>query len=195
MRLVGAVPVLLGCAVLSAQTPALKPGLYAFFETDKGDFTAELFEKYTPAAVTVFIGLAQGVRPWYDPETKAMVKRPMYNGTKFFRVIHEEMIQGGDPTGTGRHNCGTRLNDEILPGLRFDRAGKLAIANTGEANSGGCQFFITTGTVNQWDGKYTIFGQVVSGQAVVNQIGKGALKGDRPLDPVTLRAVRIRRVR
>ena len=186
---------LLACGfALHAQTPELKPGLYAFFETDKGEFSAELYEKYTPKAVSVFIGLAQGVRPWYDPETKTMVKRRLYDGVTFHRVIREEMIQAGDPTGTGAHNCGTRLTDEFLPGLRFDRAGKLAIANTGEPNSGGCQFFITVGPVNRWDGKYTIFGQIISGQKVVDEINKGAVAGDKPLHPVTIQSVKIRRV-
>ena len=186
---------LLACGfALHAQTPELKPGLYAFFETDKGEFSAELYEKYTPKAVSVFIGLAQGVRPWYDPETKTMVKRRLYDGVTFHRVIREEMIQAGDPTGTGTHNCGTRLSDEFLPGLRFDRAGKLAIANTGEPNSGGCQFFITVGPVNRWDGKYTIFGQIISGQKVVDEINKGAVAGDKPLHPVTIQSVKIRRV-
>ena len=186
---------LLACGfALHAQTPELKPGLYAFFETDKGEFSAELYEKYTPKAVSVFIGLAQGVRPWYDPETKTMVKRRLYDGVTFHRVIREEMIQAGDPTGTGAHNCGTRLTDEFLPGLRFDRAGKLAIANTGEPNSGGCQFFITVGPVNRWDGKYSIFGQIISGQKVVDEINKGAVAGDKPLHPVTIQSVKIRRV-
>ena len=144
--------------------------------------------------MSVFIGLAQGVRPWYDPETKTMVKRRLYDGVTFHRVIREEMIQAGDPTGTGTHNCGTRLSDEFLPGLRFDRPGKLAIANTGEPNSGGCQFFITVGPVNRWDGKYTIFGQIISGQKVVDEINKGAVAGDKPLHPVTIQSVKIRRV-
>ena len=194
MRLGRAFGLLLCGFALLAQTPELKPGLYAFFETDKGEFSAELYEKYTPKAVSVFIGLAQGVRPWYDPETKTMVKRRLYDGVTFHRVIREEMIQAGDPTGTGAHNCGTRLADEFLPGLRFDRAGKLAIANTGEPNSGGCQFFITVGPVNRWDGKYTIFGQIISGQKVVDEINKGAVAGDKPLHPVTIQSVKIRRV-
>ena len=180
--------------LVPAQTPELKPGLYAFFETDKGPFAAELFEKYTPKSVSVFIGLAQGARAWYDPQTKAMVKRPFYDGLTFHRVINGEMIQAGDPTGTGAHNCGTKLRDEFLPGLRFDRAGKLAIANTGEPDSGGCQFFITVGSVNRWDNKYTIFGQIISGQKVVDEINKGALSGDKPLHPVTIQRVKIRRV-
>ena len=181
-------------ALASAQTPELKPGLYAFFETDKGSFTAELYEKYAPRSVSVFIGLAQGVRPWYDPAVKEFVKRPMYNGVTFHRVINGEMIQAGDPTGTGTHNCGIRLNDEFLPGLRFDRSGKLAIANTGADNSGGCQFFITVGPVSRWDGKYTIFGQIVAGQKVVDEINHGALAGDKPVHPVTIQTVKIRRI-
>jgi cyclophilin family peptidyl-prolyl cis-trans isomerase len=104
------------------------------------------------------------------------------------------MIQAGDPTGTGMHNCGNRVNDEFLPGLRFDRSGKLAIANTGAENSGGCQFFITVGPVSRWDGKYTIFGQIISGQKVVDEINKAAVVGDKPVHPVTIQTVKIRRI-
>jgi len=182
------------CAAAFAQTPELKPGLYAFFQTDKGEFTAELYEKYTPKAVSVFIGLAQGVRPWYDPKTKAMVKRPLYDGVTFHRVINGEMIQAGDPTGTGTHNCGTKLPDEFLPGLRFDRSGRLAIANSGAPDSGGCQFFITVGPVTRWDGHYTIFGQIIDGQKVVDAINRSAVDGDKPVYPVTIQSVKIRRV-
>jgi len=177
-----------------AQSPELKPGLYAFFVTDKGEFTAELYEKYTPKAVSVFIGLAQGVRPWYDPKTKEMVKRSLYDGVTFHRVINGEMIQAGDPTGTGTHNCGTKIPDEFLPGLRFDRSGRLAIANSGAPDSGGCQFFITVGPVSRWDGHYTIFGQIIDGQKVVDTINKGAVDGDKPVHPVTIQSVKIRRV-
>jgi peptidyl-prolyl cis-trans isomerase A (cyclophilin A) len=179
-----------------AQSPEGRPpGLYATFITSKGDITARLYEKYTPVAVATFIGLAQGTKAWRDPKTGAMVKRPLYNNIAFHRVLSGEMIQSGDPTGLGTHNCGIRIRDEILPGLRFDRGGKLAMANTGEPNTGGCQFFITTDPVVQWTGKYTIFGDVVSGQGVVDAISRAPVKGDKPVDPVKLTSVVIERVR
>ena len=188
--------VVLIAALSWAQSPENRsPGLYATFITSKGDITARLYEKYTPIAVQTFVGLAQGTKAWRDPKTGVMVKRPLYNNITFHRVLSGEMIQSGDPTGLGTHNCGIRIPDEILPGLRFDRGGKLAIANTGDPNTGGCQFFITTDPVVQWTGKYTIFGDVVSGQDVAAAISHAPVKGDKPVDPVELTAVVIERVR
>jgi peptidyl-prolyl cis-trans isomerase A (cyclophilin A) len=123
-----------------------------------------------------------------------MVKRPLYDDITFHRVLPGEMIQSGDPTATGSHNCGTTIPDEFLPGLRFDRPGKLAVANTGNPNSGGCQFFITTNSVPEWTGKYTIFGEVVSGLEIVGKISHAPLRGDRPVDPAKLIRVTIERI-
>ncbi len=181
-------------AALGAQSPPLKPGLYAVFNTSSGPITAVLYERATPTAVRNFIALAQGTKPWKDPKTGAMVKRPLYDNLIFHRVLPGIMIQSGDPTGTGAHNCGITIPDEFLPGLKFDRAGRLAVANTGDPNSGGCQFFITTDIMVQWSGKYTIFGDVVSGQDVADKISHGRVKGDRPVNPVKLVSVTIERV-
>ena len=136
----------------------LKPGLYAIFDTSEGIIKAELFEKYTPIAVNNFVGLAQGTKPWLDPKTNKFVRRPLYNGLTFHRIIREEMIQTGDPTGTSAHNCGITLRDEFLPGLQFDRPGRLAVANSGKPDSGACQFFFTEQAVPRWNNAYTIFG-------------------------------------
>jgi peptidyl-prolyl cis-trans isomerase A (cyclophilin A) len=181
-------------AALGAQNPPLKPGLYAVFQTSNGLITAVLYEKATPIAVRNFVALAQGTKPWKDPKTGAMVKRPLYENLIFHRVLPGLMIQSGDPTGTGSHNCGITIPDEFLPGLRFDRAGKLAVANTGDADSGGCQFFITTDVMTQWSGKYTIFGDVVSGLEVADKISHGRVRGDRPVDPAKLIGVTIERI-
>jgi peptidyl-prolyl cis-trans isomerase A (cyclophilin A) len=181
-------------AAIGAQNPPLKPGLYAVFQTSEGVITASLFEKNTPIAVQNFVALAQGTKAWKDPKTGAMVKRPLYDNLTFHRVIAGVMIQSGDPTGTGAHNCGITIPDEFLPGLRFDRAGRLAVANTGAPDSGGCQFFITTDGMAQWSGKYTIFGEVVSGLDVANKISHGRVKGERPVDPAKLIGVTIERV-
>jgi cyclophilin family peptidyl-prolyl cis-trans isomerase len=178
----------------SGQAPALKPGLYAIFDTSEGTFTAVLYEKYTPIAVKNFVGLAQGTKPWLDPKTRSWVKRPMYNGITFHRVVREQMIQAGDPTGIGNHNCGYKIRDEFLPGLRFDGPGRLGVANTGQADSGGCQFFITEEAVPMWTNHYTIFGQVVTGQDVVNRINKVPVRDEKPVQPVILKSVTIERV-
>jgi peptidyl-prolyl cis-trans isomerase A (cyclophilin A) len=181
-------------AALGAQNPPLKPGLYAVFQTSGGTITALLHEKYTPIAVRNFVALAQGTKPWKDPKSGAMVQRPLYNNLTFHRVLPGLMIQSGDPTATGAHNCGITIPDEFLPGLRFDRAGKLAVANTGAPNSGACQFFITTEAMSQWTGQYTIFGEVVAGQDVADKISHARVKGDRPVDPAKLIGVTIERI-
>jgi cyclophilin family peptidyl-prolyl cis-trans isomerase len=152
--------------------PAKQPGLYAVFHTSLGDITARLYDKETEATVKNFVALARGEKPWRDPATRQMVKKPLYDHIRFHRVLAGEMIQAGDPTGMGNHDCGITIRDEFLPGLRFDRPGRLAMANTGDPDSGGCQFFITEGMMPQWNGKYTIFGQVVSGGELVGKIAR-----------------------
>ncbi len=181
-------------AALGAQNPPLKPGWYATFLTSEGTIVARLFEKATPIAVANFVALAQGTKQWKDPKTGALVRRQLYNNLTFHRVLPGLVIQSGDPTGTGAHNCGITIPDEFLPGLRFDRAGKLAVANTGVPDSGGCQFFITTDSMSQWSGKYTIFGEVVSGLEVADKISHVRVRGDRPVNPVKLISVTIERI-
>jgi peptidyl-prolyl cis-trans isomerase A (cyclophilin A) len=179
-----------GCAL--SQAPR-KPGLYAVFQTSEGKFSARLFEKDVPSTVKNFVALAKGEKAWRDPATRKLVKKPLYDGITFHRIVAGEMIQAGDPTGLGTHNCGITIMDEFMPGLRFDISGKLAMANTGQPNSGGCQFFITEGPMSTWNGKYTIFGQVVDGQDVVHKIARGKVEGDRPVEPVKLLHVAIER--
>jgi peptidyl-prolyl cis-trans isomerase A (cyclophilin A) len=180
--------------ILRAQSTSLKPGLYAMIRTSEGLITAKLYEKETPIAVRNFVALAEGTKAWKDPKTGAMVKRPLYENITFHRVIPGLVIQSGDPTGTGSHGCGVTIPDEFLPGLRFDRSGRLAVANTGNPDSGGCQFFITTDTMSQWTGKYTIFGEVVSGLEVATKISHGRVRGDRPVEPAKLLGVTIQRI-
>jgi peptidyl-prolyl cis-trans isomerase A (cyclophilin A) len=172
----------------------LPNGLYAVFTTSEGEFTANLYEKYTPKAVANFVGLATGTKAWKDPQTKAMVMKPMYDNITFHRVLRDMMIQSGDPTGTSSHDCGFTIPDEFLIGLRFDGPGKLAVANTGKPDTGACQFFITTQAISQWNDKYTIFGEVVRGMDVVMTINHGQLIGDKPEKPVKLISVKIQRI-
>ena len=176
-----------------AQAPRT-PGLYAVFHTAEGDVVARLFEKETPKTVQNFVALAEGTKAWADPVSKKFVKRPLYNDITFHRIIPGDVIQSGDPTGLGTHNCGVKLADEFLPGLRFDRAGKLAMANSGQPDSGGCQFFITNNVESTWNGKYTIFGQVVEGQDVVAKISHVPTRDEKPLRVVKLNSVTIERV-
>jgi len=179
---------------LAQNQPALKPGLYAVLNTDAGAITAQLFEKDTPATVENFVALAQGTKPWRDPKTGQMVRRPLYENITFHRVIPGEAIQSGDPTGTSAHNCGVTIRDEFLPGLLFSGPGRLAMANTGAADSGGCQFFITDQPMPRWNGKYTVFGQVVAGMDVVSKIAHAPVHGEKPVEPVKLISVTIERI-
>jgi peptidyl-prolyl cis-trans isomerase A (cyclophilin A) len=197
---VKAVPILLliaaAVSTVSAQKPLapLPAGLYATFNTSQGTFVATLYEKYTPESVKNFVGLAQGTKAWRDPKTGTMVKRPMYDNLTFHRVLHGKMIQSGDPTGTSAHNCGVTVHDEFLIGLQFDHAGRLAVANSGAPDSGACQFFITSDLAPEWNQKYTIFGQVVRGQDVVDAISNAPLHGEKPVQPAKLLSVTIERI-
>jgi cyclophilin family peptidyl-prolyl cis-trans isomerase len=174
--------------------PAREPGLYAIFNTSMGTFTAKLFENETPITVKNFVALARGTKAWKDPNTKAMVTKPMYNNITFHRVIPRFMIQTGDPTGRGDHECGFTIKDEIVTSLKFDQPGRLGMANIGAPNTGGCQFFVTDVPYPSLNGQYTVFGQVVEGQDVVHNIDNvrtGA--NDKPVTPVKLISVTIKR--
>jgi peptidyl-prolyl cis-trans isomerase A (cyclophilin A) len=120
--------------------------------------------------------------------------KPLYSGTTFHRVIPDFMIQGGDPAGNGSGSPGYEFADEIDPNRKFDRPGILAMANHGP-NTNGSQFFITVGPAEHLNGGYTVFGEVVSGQDVADAISKVPRdSNDKPLTPVAIKAISIRRV-
>jgi cyclophilin family peptidyl-prolyl cis-trans isomerase len=144
--------------------------------------------------VRTFVNLANGAQKTIDAKTRSQVQRRFYDGITFHRVVRDQMIQAGDPTGVGNHGCGVHVDDEILPGLRFDVAGRLAVANAGEPNTGGCQFFVTVNPVSPWNGKYTVFGTIVEGMNVVNTINRMPAREDRPIHPVQLISVTVERV-
>ena len=183
----------------SAPPSNLEPGLYAVFATSMGTITAKLFEQEAPMNVRNFVALARGTKAWKDPNG-AMVTKPLYNNITFHRVIPNFMIQTGDPTATGTHECGIRMRDEIVPSLKFDRPGRLGVANIGSPNTGGCQFFITEVAYPSLDpapgnSGYTIFGQVVDGQEIVGKIARVPRDAqDKPRTPVKLVSVTIKRV-
>jgi cyclophilin family peptidyl-prolyl cis-trans isomerase len=185
-------------AAPQAAAPALKDGLYAVMNTAMGTIKVELFEKQTPNTVRNFVALAKGTKAWKDPKTQALVRKPLYNNITFHRVMLDGMIQAGDPTGTSSHECGIKIKDEIVPTLKFDQPGRLAMANTGAPNTGGCQWFITAAPkIPAYDGGYTIFGQVVQGQDIVKQISRVPVKRDGTslaVNPVKLISVTIQRV-
>lgn len=131
--------------------------LFAVIKTGKGDIRLKLFPDEVPITVLSFTNLAQ---------------RGYYDGLIFHRVLPNFMIQGGDPTGTGRSGPGYKFKDEFSPKLRHDSAGIMSMANSGPRTNGS-QFFITHGPTAHLDDKHSIFGKVVSGQDVVNAIAKG----------------------
>jgi len=146
--------------------------LYAVFHTTMGDIVLKLLPDRAPRTVENFVGLAEGAREWTDPKTREKVKRPLYDGTVFHRVIPDFMIQGGDPLGTGTGGPGYKFEDEIGPQNRFDRPGLLAMANSGP-NTNGSQFFITEVPTPWLDKGHTIFGEVVKGADLVPKIARG----------------------
>jgi cyclophilin family peptidyl-prolyl cis-trans isomerase len=158
----------------------MKPGTYANFETTSGNFTIELFEKQVPNTVGNFVKLAE---------------KNFYDGVVFHRVIDGFMIQGGDPTGTGRGGPGYTFADEIDPTLKHSAEGILSMANAGP-NTNGSQFFITLAPTPHLDGRHTVFGKVVEGMDVVRKIGKTKTSkpGDRPVVDVVMNKVTINKV-
>jgi cyclophilin family peptidyl-prolyl cis-trans isomerase len=180
------------CAFAQKPDKPLKNGIYATFKTEFGDIKAILYEKDTPQAVSLFIRLAQGLQDFRDVDGK-IVKRRFYDNTTFFRIVPDDAVQAGSPDGTNTYNCGLKIKDETLPGLKF-RPGALAIANSGQPDSGGCQFFFALQQKPSWDMKYTIFGQAVDGLDVLRKLGEVPVRDEHPVDPPKLISVTVERV-
>ena len=171
------------------------PGVYATFDTSEGTIVVRLFEAEAPITVKNFIELAEGSREWTHPTTRAKSNAPLYSGTIFHRVIPDFMVQGGDPTGTGMGGPGYKFQDETKGSPhKFDKPGKLAMANSGPGTNGS-QFFITVAATPWLTGNHTIFGEVVEGQDVADKITKlPRNRQDKPDKDVVLNAVTIERV-
>ena len=167
----------------------------AIFDTTAGKIDCVLFKDKAPITVTNFIGLATGKQEWTNPITHVKkVNTPLYDGTIFHRVIPDFMIQGGDPAGNGTGDPGYKFKDEFSD-LKFNRPGRLAMANSGP-NTNGSQFFITDAPTPWLDGRHTIFGQCEPA-ALISHIarmprdqGNGPRK-DRPFNPVRINHVEI----
>ena len=130
---------------------------HATFETSRGSIVCELYAKDAPMTVNNFVFLARD---------------KYYDGLKFHRVINDFMIQGGCPQGSGTGGPGYKFADELKDNPRRHKVGSLSMANAGP-NTNGSQFFITHIATNWLDGKHTVFGQVLTGQDVVNAIQGG----------------------
>jgi peptidyl-prolyl cis-trans isomerase A (cyclophilin A) len=177
----------------AAETTDKKGPLYATLKTTMGDIVIQLFDDKAPKTVANFVGLATGTREWTDPKTQEKVKRPLYNGTIFHRVIPGFMIQGGDPLGNGTGGPGYRFEDEFNPDLRHTKGGILSMANAGP-NTNGSQFFITLAPTLHLDNRHSVFGAVVKGEEVVIAIGNVPRNPkDRPIKDVVLKEVVITR--
>ena len=175
--------------VPSSEAPKYPPGLYALIDTSAGVITAQLFEKETPITVRAFVGLARGTQPWLDPKTRKAATHPLYENLIFHRVIPDFMIQTGDPTATGAYDCGFTLPDEFVDALKFDRPGRLAMANAGP-HTAACQFFITENKYAAGNGHYAIFGQVVDGQPLVTKISH-VIRDDRDKPRIPTKLIKI----
>lgn len=147
--------------------------------TNLGSFSIELFEDKAPTTTKNFIDLAE---------------KGFFDGIIFHRVIEGFMIQGGDPTGTGRGGPGYTIPDEFHGDLTHSVPGVLSMANAGP-NTGGSQFFITLDATPWLDGKHAVFGKVTEGMEVVRSIGSTPTgPGDKPVQDVVMEAVKVREV-
>ncbi|MGQ0573568.1 MAG: peptidylprolyl isomerase [Pseudonocardia sp.] len=165
----------------------------ATLRTNQGDIRINLFGDHAPNTVANFVGLATGDKPYRAKNAAGGDSGPFYDGSIFHRVIAGFMIQGGDPTGTGRGGPGYQFGDEFHPELQFDRPYLLAMANAGPGTNGS-QFFITVTSPDWLNRKHTIFGEVADAEsrAVVDAIATTkTARGDRPTEDVVIQGIEI----
>jgi peptidyl-prolyl cis-trans isomerase A (cyclophilin A) len=180
----------------AAQAEKRTPGLYMTFQTDKGNIACKLYEAEAPVTVHTMVGLAIGKLSYVDPETKQVTRKKFFDGLTFHRVIPDFMIQGGDPLGTGTGGPGGPgfpYKSEVVPSLKFDTPGRLAMANAGP-NTNRSQFFITEAAQASLNGGYTIWGQCGNVDVVkaIARVKRDAR--DKPLTPVLIQHVIVERV-
>ncbi|WP_162224426.1 peptidylprolyl isomerase [Halorussus amylolyticus] len=176
--------------------------LTATLHTNHGDIKVRLFDERAPTTVENFVNLAEhdpaanddpapDTTTWEDPESGEIRGDALYNDVLFHRIIDGFMIQGGDPTGTGRGGPGYQFEDEFHPELRHDGPGKLSMANSGP-DTNGSQFFITLDAQPHLDDRHAVFGEVIDGMDVVEEIGNVQTgRNDKPREDVILESVEI----
>lgn len=165
----------------------------AILHTNHGDISIDLFGNHAPQTVANFVGLADGSKEYKTQNASGGTSGPFYDGAIFHRVIAGFMIQGGDPTGTGRGGPGYTFADEFHPELQFDRPYLLAMANAGPGTNGS-QFFITVARTPHLNNHHTIFGEVTdaASQKVVDSITTTRTgRMDRPVKDVVIESVEI----
>ncbi|MGW0250136.1 peptidylprolyl isomerase [Nocardia goodfellowii] len=165
----------------------------ATLHTNHGDIKIALFGNHAPKTVRNFLGLADGSAQYTTQNASGGSTGPFYDGALFHRVMDGFMIQGGDPTGTGRGGPGYEFGDEFHPELRFDRGYLLAMANAGPGTNGS-QFFITVSPQAHLNRKHTIFGEVIDpdSRKVVDSIAATPTdRNDRPKEPVVISKITI----
>jgi len=164
--------------VIPAPPKPAEVGTFAVMETSMGTMKIKLYADKTPNTVANFVHLSS---------------KGFYKGLIFHRVIAKFMIQGGCPQGTGRGDPGYKFADEFHADLKHTGAGILSMANSGPGTNGS-QFFITLRATVHLDGKHSVFGKVVEGMDVLKKIGAVKTgRGDRPVQPVTIKKVTISR--
>ena len=165
--------------------------LFATLHTNRGDIRIELLPNHAPRTVRNFVDLATGAAAYTTKNASGETSGPFYDGAVFHRVIDGFMIQGGDPTGTGRGGPGYEFADEFHPELQFNRGYLLAMANAGPGTNGS-QFFITLTGQPHLNFRHTIFGQVADeeSKAVVDAIATTETdRSDRPKDDVVINSI------
>lgn len=196
MNLLRALSVLwfLGCA------PQAGAQIYADFAVSYGGsplgtFRARLDYDKAPRTCANFIGLATGRRPWIDITTGGLkTNTPFYDGMAFHRLIHNFIIQGGSPNGLGTDSPGYVIQDEYEGTLRHSGRYFLSMAKSSLPNTGGSQFFITLAAASHLDDKHSVFGEVISGKAIIDGFTNATTyptAGDKPVTPIVMNSVTI----
>jgi peptidyl-prolyl cis-trans isomerase A (cyclophilin A) len=167
----------------------------ATLHTSRGPIRLNLLPDHAPKTVANFVGLAEGTKEYSPANARGTQNGPYFDGSIIHRVIDGFMIQGGDPTGTGRGGPGYNFADEFHPELQFNRPYLLAMANPGRPNMNGSQFFITVAPTTWLNFKHTIFGEVADQDSrnVVDAIARAETKGERPVEDVVIERVIIER--